>query len=86
MHSIPGLQLPILNPLSHVLLTLYSRFFAPNAFSNPSTERDFNDSLNNDGALDAYAETVVWRLNGVHAMVRYVFSFHFGGFAHTEKV
>ncbi|PVH82219.1 hypothetical protein DL98DRAFT_653296 [Cadophora sp. DSE1049] len=45
------------------------KFFAPNAFSSPSTERDFNDSLNNDGALDAYAETVVWRLNGVHAML-----------------
>ncbi|KAK0100382.1 hypothetical protein ONS96_007662 [Cadophora gregata f. sp. sojae] len=46
------------------------KFFAPNAFSKPSRERDFNDSLNNDGALDAYAETVVWRLNGVHSMVR----------------
>ncbi|KAH7417618.1 M3EW, histidine kinase-group I protein [Cadophora sp. MPI-SDFR-AT-0126] len=45
------------------------KFFAPNDFTSPSTERDFNDTLNNDGALDAYAETVVWRLNGVHAMV-----------------
>ncbi|KAL2074846.1 hypothetical protein VTL71DRAFT_8625 [Oculimacula yallundae] len=45
------------------------KFFAPNSPANTSKERDFNGSLNNDGALDAYAETIVWRLNGVHAMV-----------------
>ncbi|KAH7360859.1 M3EW, histidine kinase-group I protein [Rhexocercosporidium sp. MPI-PUGE-AT-0058] len=45
------------------------KFFAPNSFANTSNERDFNENLNNDGALDAYAETIVWRLNGVHAMV-----------------
>ncbi|CZS95843.1 related to nik-1 protein (Os-1p protein) [Rhynchosporium graminicola] len=45
------------------------RFFAPNSPANTSNERDLNGSLNNDGALDAYAETIVWRLNGVHAMV-----------------
>ncbi|KAG4441077.1 hypothetical protein IFR05_003431 [Cadophora sp. M221] len=45
------------------------KFFAPNSFTNTSNERDFNDNLNNDGALDAYAETIVWRLDGVHAMV-----------------
>ena len=28
------------------------------------------ESLNEDGALDAYSETVVWRLGGIHAMVR----------------
>ncbi|KAH6719671.1 M3EW, histidine kinase-group I protein [Leptodontidium sp. MPI-SDFR-AT-0119] len=45
------------------------KFFAPNSFTNASNERDFNENLNNDGALDAYAETIVWRLDGVHAMV-----------------
>jgi hypothetical protein len=48
------------------------RFFAPNNIDNTAIETSFNDSLKNDGALDAYAETIVWRLRGVHAMVRYV--------------
>jgi hypothetical protein len=48
------------------------RFFAPNNIDNTAIENSFNESLKNDGALDAYAETIVWRLRGVHAMVRYV--------------
>jgi hypothetical protein len=48
------------------------RFFAPRHSKNTAVEAAFNDSLNNDGALDAYAETIVWRLRGLHAMVRYV--------------
>lgn len=52
------------------------RFFAPHHhFSGTAYDDSFNESLNNDGALDAYAETVVWRLKGVHAMVRYVIQF-----------
>ncbi|KUJ12833.1 uncharacterized protein LY89DRAFT_622845 [Mollisia scopiformis] len=42
------------------------KFFAPH---HNSAENDFNATLNNDGALNAYAETVVWRLKAVHAMV-----------------
>jgi hypothetical protein len=61
---------------SHSLSTRNSRskprFFAPQHSNNTAVEIAFNDSLNNDGALDAYAETIVWRLRGVHAMVRYV--------------
>ncbi|CZR54714.1 related to nik-1 protein (Os-1p protein) [Phialocephala subalpina] len=51
------------------------KFFAPHHASNTTVEEDFNDSLNSDGALDAYAETLVWRLKGVHAVLgrpRYV--------------
>ena len=48
------------------------RFFAPRSEENTAIENDFNDSLNNDGALDAYAETIIWRLRGVHAMVSLV--------------
>ncbi|KAH6681445.1 M3EW, histidine kinase-group I protein [Halenospora varia] len=48
------------------------KFFAPLQFANSDVENDFNNSLNNDGALDAYAETIVWRLRGVHAMVSLV--------------
>lgn len=47
----------------------------------------FNESLNNDGALDAYAETVVWRLHGVHAMVRFVnFPFSLGQATHVSNI
>jgi hypothetical protein len=71
----------VLNPrrpdrASHTLPTRNSRsklrFFAPQHTNNTAVEIAFNDSLNNDGTLDAYAETIVWRLRGVHAMVRYV--------------
>ncbi|KAH8663362.1 hypothetical protein BGZ60DRAFT_432527 [Tricladium varicosporioides] len=48
------------------------KFFTPLQFANHGVDNDFNDSLNNDGALDAYAETIVWRLRGVHAMVSLV--------------
>ena len=51
-------------------ITDRARFFAPERTSSPVVEAAYNESLNNDGALDAYAETVVWRLRGVHCMVR----------------
>lgn len=44
------------------------RFYAPDALQD-GVDNAFNHSLNNDGALDAYAETVVWRLSAQHAMV-----------------
>jgi len=53
-------------------LTTGLRFFDPQHCNNAALDPAFNDSLNNDGALDAYAESIVWRLRGVHAMVRYV--------------
>ena len=37
----------------------------------PAGSDDYINSLNCDGALDAYAEIVVWRLGGVRVMVRY---------------
>lgn len=48
------------------------RFLTPQQPNNVAVENAFNDSLNNDGALDAYAESIVWRLRGTHAMVRFV--------------
>ncbi len=48
------------------------RFFAPQQPNNAAVENVINDSLNNDGALDAYAESIVWRLRGTRAMVRFV--------------
>lgn len=51
-----------------------SRFFAPDKLGTSRVEREYNDTLNNDGALDAYAETILWRVGGVHAMIRYEFS------------
>ncbi|CAG8982727.1 hypothetical protein HYALB_00001008 [Hymenoscyphus albidus] len=48
------------------------RFFSPSQYSKPSDDLGFNESLNNDGALDAYVETVLWRLRGKHAMVSLV--------------
>jgi hypothetical protein len=55
-------------------LTTGLRFFDPQHSNrtNAALDTAFNDTLNNDGALDAYAESIVWRLRGVHAMVRYV--------------
>lgn len=47
------------------------RFFDPQRSDKTAVDTAFNDSLNDDGALDAYAESIVWRLRGVHAMVRY---------------
>ena len=49
-----------------------ARFFDPQRAGLSAAETAFNDSLNDDGALDAYAESIVWRLRGVHAMVRSV--------------
>ena len=46
------------------------RFFAPSQDSEADVAGGFNASINNDGALDAYVETVLWRLRGTHAMVR----------------
>lgn len=49
-----------------------SRFFQPfDPVLPPAGCDDYISSLNYDGALDAYAEVVVWRLGGVRAMVRY---------------
>ncbi|KAF8854647.1 hypothetical protein BDZ45DRAFT_656420 [Acephala macrosclerotiorum] len=48
------------------------KFFAPLSSVNSTIEDNFNETLNSDGALDAYAETLVWRLKGVHAMVSLV--------------
>lgn len=55
----------------------FSRFFAPQDLDNTDVASVY-ESLNSDGALDAYAETVLWRLKAAHVMVRYgarVFSF-----------
>ena len=41
----------------------FSRFFSPEASEQ-------NETLNDDGALYAYSETVIWRLGVVHVMVR----------------
>jgi GAF domain-containing protein len=47
------------------------KVFAPEqAFS--AENDNFNGYLNNDGALDAYAETIIWRLRAAHAMVSLV--------------
>ncbi|KAE9378835.1 hypothetical protein N431DRAFT_148177 [Stipitochalara longipes BDJ] len=48
------------------------KFFDPQHSNNTAVDTAFNDSLNDDGALDAYAESIVWRLRGVHAMVSLV--------------
>ncbi|KAG9236744.1 M3EW, histidine kinase-group I protein [Amylocarpus encephaloides] len=48
------------------------KFFSPYQFSNSGNEDGFNSSLNNDGALDAYAETILWRLKAAHVMVSLV--------------
>ncbi|KAF4625939.1 hypothetical protein G7Y89_g12226 [Cudoniella acicularis] len=48
------------------------KFFAPYSLVSPSVDVSFNSSLNNDAALDAYAETIIWRLRGVHCMVRFI--------------
>ncbi|TVY67501.1 Hybrid signal transduction protein dokA, partial [Lachnellula suecica] len=46
------------------------RFFAPHhEYASTQAEHDYTVGLNSDGALSAYAETVVWRLRGAHAMV-----------------
>lgn len=44
------------------------KFFMPGECDIP-TESTFNASLHYDGALDAYTETLLWRLNAVRAMV-----------------
>ncbi|PMD36870.1 hypothetical protein L207DRAFT_90676 [Hyaloscypha variabilis F] len=48
------------------------KFFDPQRSDKTAVDTAFNDSLNDDGALDAYAESIVWRLRGVHAMVSLV--------------
>jgi hypothetical protein len=74
----PRLPAVCIRPRTFILLHLrcgtddHPRFFAPQHSNNTAVETAFNESLNNDGALDAYAESIVWRLRGVHAMVRYV--------------
>jgi len=65
-------------------LTTSLRFFDPQHSDNAAFDTVFNDSLNNDGALDAYAESIVWRLRGVHAMVRYVEASKFSSVAKTH--
>ncbi|POS84901.1 hypothetical protein EPUL_001122, partial [Erysiphe pulchra] len=45
------------------------KFFVPGECLDVPTESSFNASLNYDGALDAYTETLLWRLNAVRAMV-----------------
>jgi hypothetical protein len=57
-------------------LTDMLRFFAPSQFLDPDLKGGYNDSINSDGALDAYVETVLWRLRGTHAMVRYLALLH----------
>jgi hypothetical protein len=44
------------------------RFFAPSLTAGLAPGFD-KDSLSEDGALSAYAETVIWRLKCAHAMV-----------------
>jgi hypothetical protein len=72
---VPRLVIRFEHPFPRCSWLMYGtrrRFFAPNNIDNTAIENSFNESLKNDGALDAYAETIVWRLRGVHAMVRYV--------------
>ncbi|KAG0652017.1 Hybrid signal transduction histidine kinase B [Hyphodiscus hymeniophilus] len=46
------------------------KFFVPYLSQNQiQYEPAFNESLNGDGALSAYAETIVWRLGGVKCMI-----------------
>ncbi|RKF59864.1 hypothetical protein OnM2_056028 [Erysiphe neolycopersici] len=45
------------------------KFFVPGECIDAPTESSFNASLNYDGALDAYTETLLWRLNASRAMV-----------------
>ncbi|KAF7877649.1 hypothetical protein EAF04_001320 [Stromatinia cepivora] len=47
------------------------KFYDPyQADINPySSEDTLNGRLNSDGALDSYAEVVIWRLGGVHSMI-----------------
>ncbi|KAL3419195.1 sensor histidine kinase response [Phlyctema vagabunda] len=47
------------------------KFFAPKNAALGANE-GYNDSLNDDGALSAFAESALWRLKGVHAMVSLV--------------
>jgi hypothetical protein len=49
---------------------LFSRFFEPfDPILSEIDNKDLNAAINSDGALSAYAETVIWRLRGVRAMV-----------------
>lgn len=54
-------------------LFLSHRFYDPyEADINPhSSEDTLNGRLNSDGALDSFAEVAIWRLGGVHSMIRY---------------
>lgn len=55
------------------MIDLVCRFFDPHqAASENIFSEEFNQSLKDDGALNTYAESLVWRLRGVHAMVRLV--------------
>jgi len=58
--------------LARKLIIRNKRFFAPPVEGTGPEVPDSHEkeSLNEDGALDAYSETVVWRLGGIHAMVR----------------
>ncbi|RDW78466.1 hypothetical protein BP5796_06318 [Coleophoma crateriformis] len=44
------------------------KFFAPTE-GDVRSEVGFNDTLNEDGALSAYAENLLWRMRGAHAMI-----------------
>jgi hypothetical protein len=52
----------------------HDRFFAPfDALPSAAAEervKEINASLLDDGALDSYAEAVLWRLDARRAMVR----------------
>jgi hypothetical protein len=52
------------------------RFFAPYPVNTAGSEEGFNASLTDDGALDTFAETIIWRLKGTHAMIRYLDKLH----------
>lgn len=50
-----------------------NRFFAPfdpNLPAEDQVTHGFNNKIQGDGALSAFAEIVLWRLRGVRTMVR----------------
>jgi hypothetical protein len=50
---------------------LFLRFFEPFYHStSPGWNGGLKATITSDGALDAFAETVLWRLRGVRTMVR----------------
>lgn len=52
-------------------LYLILRFFEPFYNStSPNPNESLKATITSDGALDAFAETVLWRLRGVRTMVR----------------